>query len=195
VNGAANYREARSLYSGTMFRTARGFLLVAPPAFALALLSYLASHPHGAQSFTPYPFLAEALGQTLVKKPVLRFVTTSTVFFLLPYLVTGLLLFFADLGIGAATPLWKSSRKTRPVPLLPEWRVTFLAVTLVGAVVLGASLHRIAHGGELPGGINVAPIFVSLVPFGAIAAAFVVATLVALPRSLLTRPSREARAA
>src|SRR5262249_52885757 len=87
------------LYFDEMFRTARGFLLVAPPAFALTLISFLISHPHGAEAFVPYPFLADAMGQSLAKRPVARFTIAATVFFLLPYLVTGLLLFFADLGV------------------------------------------------------------------------------------------------
>src|SRR5204862_4085460 len=85
---------------GRMFRTARGFLLVSPPAFVLVLVSFLVSHARAAEAFVPYPFLSEAMGQGFAKRPVFRFTISAIFFFLLPYLVTGLLLFFADLGVS-----------------------------------------------------------------------------------------------
>lgn len=171
-----------------MFRTARGFLLVAPPAFALTLISFLLSHARAAEAFVPFPFLAEAMGQTLTKKPVARFTMTALFFFLLPYLVTGLLLFFADLGVSAAAPLWsKGKRRRAATPMPVESRFAFVLILVFTSVLVGASLHKIAHGGELPGGVNVAPLFVAAVPFAAVLLATFVAGVVALPRALLAR--------
>jgi hypothetical protein len=180
-----------------MFRTARAFLMAAPPAFALALASFLLSHAHAAEAFVPYPFLADAMGQSLTKRPVERFTMAAVFFFLLPYLVTGLLLLFADLGISAATPLWSKTRRRkgrRNVP--PESRVAFAAVLALSSIAIGASLHKIAHGGELPGGVNVAPIFVAAVPFGAVAFGTLAAGLASLPRAIAARfgDRREAEA-
>src|SRR5438105_617961 len=151
-----------------MFRTARGFLLAAPPAFALSLACFLLSHAHAAEAFVPYPFLAEAMGQTLTKRPVARFTISAVFFFLLPYLVTGLLLFFADLGVSAASPLWSRKRRRPGAAAPPESRVAFAILLVASSVFAGGSLHRVAHGGELPGGVNVAPIFVAAVPFAAV---------------------------
>jgi hypothetical protein len=53
--------------------------------------------------------------------------------------------------------------------------------------VFGVSLHRVAHGGDLPGGINVGPVFVVLAAFAALVAGLVVAGLVAVPRALIGR--------
>ena len=43
-----------------MFRIARAFLVVAPAAFVLVLVSFLAVHPRAAEAFVPYPLLADA---------------------------------------------------------------------------------------------------------------------------------------
>ena len=176
-----------------MFRTARGFLLVSPPAFLLVLVSYFASHARAAEAFVPYPFLADAMGQAFVKRPVARFTISAVFFFLLPYLVTGLLLFFADLGVSAAGPLWSGRRRRREPAMAVESRVAFALVLAASSIFAGASLHRVAHGGELAGGVNVAPIFVAAAPFGALVLATLAAGLVAVPRALLAR-AREASA-
>lgn len=173
-----------------MFRTARGFLLVAPLAFLAALSSFLLTHPGAAEAFTPYPFLVDALGQATMKRPVLRFSITSAVFFLVPYFTVGLLLFLADLGLGAAGPLWRGAARggrEEPPALATEALVTFVGASLLGAIVVGRLLHRVAHGGELPGGVNVAPLFVAAVPFGAVLAAVFLAGIAALPRALFSR--------
>jgi hypothetical protein len=179
-----------------MFRTARGFLLVAPPAFVLALASFLISHSHAAEAFVPYPFLADAMGQVLVKRPVARFTIAATFFFLLPYLVSGLLLLFADLGVSAASPLWSKRKRRRAEPLPPESRVAFGIVLVVVSMAAGVSLHKVAHGGELPGGVNVAPVFVAAVPFVSVILATIVAGIVGIPRAILASraTSREASA-
>src|SRR5258706_3711143 len=176
-----------------MFRTARGFLLVSPPAFVLVLVSYLASHARAAEAFVPYPFLAEAMGQAFAKRPVFRFTISAIFFFLLPYLVTGLLLFFADLGVSAAAPLWSGKRRRREPAMPVESRVSFALVLAASSILAGASLHRVAHGGELPGGVNVAPIFVAAAPFGAVVLATLAARLASVPRALFQR-GREASA-
>jgi hypothetical protein len=174
-----------------MFRTVRGFLLVAPAAFVVALAAFLVSHPKAPQAFAAYPFMSDALGPGAARHPVLRFELTSLVFFLAPYLVTGLLLFFAELGVGAAAPLWKGKKRPRALPsgIPGESRWTFLGVTLAVAGWAGASLHRVAHGGELPGGVNVAPLFVSAAAFGSVAVGLFAALVVAIPRALLGKPS------
>ena len=173
-----------------MFRTARGFLLVAPPAFLLALITFLLFHPHALESYTVYPVLADVMGPGLVKRPVARFVATSVLFFLIPYLLTGLLLFFADLGMAAATPLW-TGKRVRPggatAPL--EARIAFLAGTGVAAIAAGLLLHHVAHGGELPGRINIAPLMIAIVPFGAVVAGLLLGGLAGIPRLVLSRGS------
>jgi hypothetical protein len=180
-----------------MFRTARGFLLVAPGAFLLTLISFLVAHPKAAEVFTPYPFMAEALGQTISRHPLPRFVITAVVAFLLPYLAAGLLLFFADLGVTAAVPLWRGKKKTAVVPVVPESLVMFLGATAILSVRAGMSLHRVAHGGELPGGVNFSPLFVVIAAFAALGAGLLLAALVGLPRTLWLRfgPGSRARAA
>jgi len=171
-----------------MFRTARAFLLVAPAVFLVTLVAFLVSHPRAAEVFAPYPFLADALGQGLMKKPLARFVITSVVFFLLPYLVAGLLLFLADLGVSAAAPIWRRKKAAAPAGAIPlESRAGFLAAAAAFALWAGLSLHRVAHGGELPGGVNLSPLFVGIAAFVALAAALVVAGLAALPRAVWTR--------
>lgn len=171
-----------------MFRTARGFLLVAPPAFLVALIAFVALHPRALESYTVYPVLSDALGPGLVKRPLARFVATSAFFFVIPYLLTGLLLFFADLGMAAATPLW-TGKRTKPgsarAPL--ETRLAFFAGTAVAAGAAGVLLHRVAHGGELPGRISIAPLMVAMVPFGAAIAGLLLGGLAGVPRLVLTR--------
>ena len=168
---------------------------MAPPAFALALISFLISHPRGAEAFVPYPFLADAMGQSLAKRPIARFTIAATVFFLVPYLVAGLLLFFADLGVSAAAPLWSSRRRRRPESLPVESRTAFGLVLLGTSMACGVLLHKVAHGGELPGGVTVAPLLVAAVPFAAVAIAAIAAGLAGVPRLLMGRAGgREASA-
>jgi len=179
-----------------MFRTARAFLLVAPGAFLLVLVAYLVAHPHAVESFVAYPILADALGAALTKRPFVRFIAASIVSFLPPYLMAGLLLFFADAGVSAAAPLWSrgSARKAdSPVPRESRW--AFLGGTALAAPVFGASLHRVAHGGDLPGGINVGPLLVALAAFAAVAAGLVLGGIAAAPRALLGRLRPPARVA
>ena len=171
-----------------MFRTARAFLVVAPAAFVLVLVAALAAHPRATEAFVPYPLLADALGAALSKRPFVRFVAASVVFFIPPYLMSGVLLFFADAGVSAATPLWnrRPARKA-PVSLPVESRWGFLSGTALAAVAAGVSLHRVAHGGDLPGGINVGPLLVALASFFALAVGLVAGGLVAVPRALIGR--------
>jgi hypothetical protein len=170
-----------------MFRTSRGFLLVAPAAFAVTLMAFLLSHPKAPEAFAAYPFMSEALGPGVVKHPVLRFALTSLVFFVAPYLLTGILLFLAELGLGAAAPLWRRKKGSRAVPpgIPGESRWAFVGVSLTVAAWGGVSLHRVAHGGELSGGVNVAPLFVVAAALGAVASGLVASLLAALPRTLL----------
>lgn len=166
----------------------RAFLIVAPAAFVLVLASFLAAHPRAAEAFVPYPFLADALGAALSKRPFVRFVAASIVCFLPFYLMSGVLLLFADLGISAATPLWsrRPARRTAASPPL-ESRWAFLSCTALAALVSGVSLHRVAHGGDLPGGINVGPLLVALAAFAAVVAGLLAAGLAAVPRALIGR--------
>lgn len=176
-----------------MFRTARAFLLVAPGAFLLVLVAYLVAHPRAADSFTAYPILADALGAALTKRPLVRFVAASIVSFLPAYLMAGLLIFFADLGVSAAEPLW-SRASGRADPALPrESAWAFLGGTALSAVAFGVSLHRVAHGGDLPGGINVGPLLVGLAAFAAVAAGLVAGGIAAVPRALIERLRTPAR--
>jgi len=180
-----------------MFRTSRGFLLSAPAAFVVTLAAFLISHPKAPEAFTPYPFLSDALGPDVLRHPLLRFALTSTVSFIAPYLITGLLLLLAELGLGAAAPLWRGRRGRRATSgVPPEGRWAFLGVSLIVAAWAGASLHRVAYGGELPGGVNVAPLFVAAAAFGALAAGLVASLLAAAPRALLGHrpPARVRRA-
>lgn len=180
-----------------MFQTSRGFLLAAPAAFAVTLAAFLLSHPKAPETFAPYPFMSEALGPGVLKHPLLRFALTSLVSFLAPYLVTGLLLLLSELGLGTAAPLWKGKKGRRaPDGIPPESRWAFLGVTLAIAAWAGFSLHRVAHGGELPGGVNVAPLFVSAAAFGSLATGLLASLLAAVPRALLgLRPSARVRRA
>ncbi len=178
-----------------MFRTARGFLLAAPLAFVLVLVTYLVAHPHAAEAFIAYPILADALGAALTKRPLVRFVAASVVSFLPAYLVAGLLLFFADAGVSAASPLWSQRPGRRQDPESPpESRWAFLGTAGVSSVVFGASLHRVAHGGDLPGGINVGPLLVGLAAFAALAAGLLAGAIAAVPRALIVRIRRPAKA-
>ncbi len=170
-----------------MFRTARAFLLVLPAAFALVLVTYLVAHPGAADSFVAYPFLADALGAWVNKRPLIRFVLASTAFFVPPYLVTGLLLFVADAGVSAAAPLWRKGARRPAAPPPPESRWAFLAVGFGAALALGVLLHRVGHGGDLPGGVNVTPIFVVVASFAAVGIGLVAGGVVALPRAVARR--------
>jgi len=170
-----------------MFRTLRGFLFVAPLGFLTALGTFLLTHPQAADGYAVYPFLVEPFGPGLVKRPFGRFGMTSLLAFLLPYLTTALLLFLADIGAGAAAALWrKTPRKARP-KLSPESLWSFVVTVLVASAVAGFSLHKVAHGGELPGGVNVAPIFVAAIPYLAIVVALVVSALASIPRAVHRR--------
>ncbi len=169
-----------------MFRTVRAVLLVAPAAFAVTLAAFLLTHPRAPGSFVAYPFMADALGQGVLKYPVLRFSLTSAAFFIPPYLILGLLLFLAETGLAAAAPLWRGRSRGRGADEIPpESRWAFGGISLVLAAWAGVSLHRVASGGELPGGVNVAPLFVVAASFGAVAAGLVAALLIGLPRALL----------
>jgi len=170
-----------------MFRTVRAFLLVLPGAFVLVLLAYLVTHPGAADSFVAYPFLADALGGWVNRRPLIRFILASAAFFVPPYLVTGLLLFVADAGVSAAAPLWRKGARRPVASPPPESRWAFLAVSLSAAVALGVLLHRVAHGGELPGGVNVSPIFVVVASFVAVTAGLVASGVVAVPRVVARR--------
>jgi hypothetical protein len=173
-----------------MLRTLRAFLLVAPLAFVFVLAAFIASHPLAPETFSPYPFLSDALGPGAARHPVLRFTMTSTVFFLPPYLALGLLLLLSEVGVGAAAALWAGKKRGRTAAAFtepPESRVAFVAVTLGAAIASGLSLHRVAHGGELPGGVNVAPLFVVAATFASMAAGLAAALLVSIPRALVRR--------
>lgn len=171
-----------------MFRTARGFLISTPPAFLLGLVSFLAFHPRAVDAYTTYPVLLTSFGQALSRQPTSRFIVTALVFFVFPYLVIGLLLFLADLGIAAAAPLWTGKRrKPASTPLPSESRFGYFGGLIVLSLVIGALLHRVSHGGELPGGISVAPIMVAAVPFLACIGALFLAGLFSLPRILLAQ--------
>jgi hypothetical protein len=171
-----------------LFRTVRAFLIVAPAAFVLVLASFLAAHPRAAESFVPYPPLADALGAVLSKRPFVRFVAASIFFFVPPYLMSGLLLLFADLGVSAAAPLWSRGSGRRAAASPPrESRWAFLAGTALAALAFGVSLHRVAHGGDLPGRINVGPLLVALAAFAAVASGLLAGGLAAVPRALLGR--------
>jgi hypothetical protein len=176
-----------------LFRTARAFLIVAPAAFVLVLAAFLATHPRAAESFVPYAFLADALGAALSKRPFVRFVAASIVCFLPFYLMSGVLLLFADLGVSAAAPLW-SRRPGRKAAASPprESRWAFLAGTALAALGFGFSLHRVAHGGDLAGGINVGPLLVALAAFAAVAVGLFAGGLAAVPRALIGRPRARA---
>jgi len=166
-----------------MFRTSRAFLLAAPAAFAVTLAAFLFFHPKAPEAFAAYPFMTDALGAGVVRSPLLRFLLTAVVFFLGPYLVLGILLFLSELGIGAATPLL-SPRRRVPRGIPPESRWAFLAVALGASAWAGASLHRIGHGGDLPGGVNVTPLFLVATALGALAAGLLAALLAGVPRAL-----------
>jgi hypothetical protein len=169
-----------------MFRTARAFLLVAPVGFVLVLVAFLVAHPHASESFLAYPLLADALGAALSKRPLVRFIAASIVLFIPPYLMSGLLLLFADLGVSAAAPLWLRRPARRPAASVPpESRWAFLVSTALFSLGAGISMHRVARGGELQGGVNVGPLLVVLASFVAMAAALVVGGLVAIPRGLI----------
>jgi len=173
-----------------VFRTVRGFLTLAPPAYLAALLAYLSAKPRAASTFTVYPFLAEVLGSGLPRSPTARFVVVTTLFFIVPYLVAGVLLFLADVGASASVALWRKERRPapagpRPATLAPEAYWTLVATSLLLAAIAGARLPGVAHGGELPGGVNVAPAFVAAVPFLAVGGGLLLAFVASVPRAVV----------
>ena len=166
--------------------------MLAPPAFLAALVAYLSAGPRAATSFTVYPFLADVLGSGLPRSNVARFVVVTTLFFIVPYLVSGVLLLLADIGTSAASSLWRRERPApaggaRPRLLAPEAFWTLVVAALLLAAAAGSQLPKVAHGGELPGGVNVAPVFVAAVPFVALACALVLAALASIPRAVARR--------
>ena len=166
---------------------ARGFVVIVPLAFLAGLTTYLWTHGRAVEAFTPYPFLVDALGPALVKRPVERFAVIAGVLFLLPYVVTSLLLFLADAGTELAVRLWggeRGSRPARPRTLPPESAWTFGVAAICASVLAARSLDRVARGGELPGGVNIAPVLVAAIPFAAAALALVLAALVSVPRAV-----------
>jgi hypothetical protein len=184
-----------------VFRTVRGFLFLAPPAFLAALLAYLSAKPRAVSSFTVYPFLAEVLAPGLPKSAGARFVVVTTLFFIVPYLVAGVVLLLADVGASASAALWRTEPRParpgpRPATLAPEAFWTLVATSLLLAAIAGARLPGIAHGGELPGGVNVAPAFVAAVPFVTVGAGLLLAVVASIPRAvvrLVKRRSDRAR--
>jgi hypothetical protein len=60
-------------------------------------------------------------------------------------------------------------------------------VSLGAALALGVLLHRVGHGGDLPGGVNVSPIFVVVASFAAVTAGLVASGLVSVPRAVARR--------
>jgi hypothetical protein len=173
-----------------VFRTVRGFLFLAPPAFLAALLAYLSAKPRAVSSFTVYPFLAEVLASGLPKSSTARFVVVATLFFIVPYLVAGVVLFLADVGASASAALWRKDRGPapagpRPAMLAPEAFWALVATSLLLAAFAGARLPGIAHGGELPGGVNVAPAFVAAVPFLTVGAGLLLAFVASIPRAVV----------
>ena len=186
------------VYCAACSRTARGFLLIAPPAFLVALAVFLLTHGRAAESFSPYPFLLDALGPSLVRRPVGRFAAAATLFFVVPYLVTALLL-LSDAGLGAAAHLWKTGGRAKAAPappqprrrLPPEALVVLTLAALLLSGLAGLYLDRVAHGGELPGGVNVAPFLVAGIPFLAIGLGLVLATVASLPRAAARILSRQ----
>ena len=180
-----------------MFRTVRGFLTLAPPAFVAALLAYLSARPRAVTTFTVYPFLADVLGSGLPRTATARFVVVTTLFFIVPYLVAGVLLFLADVGASSAASLWRKERRPvppgpRPATLAPEAFWTLVASSILLAALAGGRLPGVAHGGELPGGVNVAPAFVAVVPFVALGGGLLLALLASVPRAVARAVKRRA---
>lgn len=179
-----------------MFRTVRGFLTLAPLAYVAGLLAYLAARPRAVTGFTVYPFLADVLGSGLPRAASSRFVVVATLFFIVPYLVAGVLLFLSDVGASAAASLWSGRKRPagparREATLAPEsfWALAVGSVVL--AALAGSKLPSVAHGGELPGGVNVAPAFVALVPFLALGGGLLLAVLAGVPRGVARLVRRE----
>ncbi len=173
-----------------MFRTVRGFLALAPPAFVAALLAYLSAKPRAVSTFTVYPFLADVLASGLPRSATAKFVVVTTLFFIVPYLVAGVVLFLADAGASAFAALWRKERRPshpgpRPPTLAPETFWTLVAMSLLLSAGAGAMLPGVAHGGQLPGGVNVAPAFVAAVPFVAVGAGLLLALVASIPRAVV----------
>ena len=163
--------------------------MLAPPAFLAALVAYLAAGPRAATSFTVYPFLADVLGSGLPRSNVARFVVVTTLFFIVPYLVSGVLLLLADIGTSAAASLWRRERRAaiagpRPPLLAPEAFWTLVGASLLLAAFAGLRLPGVAHGGELPGGVNVAPAFVAAIPFAALGGGLLLGAIASVPRAV-----------
>ena len=100
-------------------------------------LAYL-SPTRAPRTFVAYPFLADVAGLGARQRPLLRLVATSRLL-RPPYLVTGLLLFLADVGVSAAAPLWSDRGAGPPAEPPPESRWAFLVVSLTSALVSGCS--------------------------------------------------------
>lgn len=178
-----------------MFRTVRGYLALAPPAFLAALLAYLAARPRAVSTFTVYPFLSDVLGAGVPRSPTARFALVSALFFIVPYLLAGVLLFLADMGASASATLWTGKRPPeqagpRPGMLTPEAFWTLVVTSILLAAFVGTRLPVVAHGGELPGGVNVAPAFVAAVPFVALGGGLVLALVASLPRVVVRQVRR-----
>ena len=129
-------------YTPSVFRTVRGFLVLAPPAFVAALLAYLSARPRAVSSFAVYPLLADVLGSGLPRSTPARFVVVTILCFIVPYLVAGVLLFLADVGASAAASLWKRERRPpeagpRPASLAPETFWTLVSSSILLAAVAG----------------------------------------------------------
>ena len=169
-----------------------GFLLVAPLAFVFVLVAFLCQPSSSAGVVLGLPVPEPTCSDPeRAKHPVLRFAVTSTVFFVPPYLVAGApsvpLRDRRRRGGGAlgGEEAGEEAAAVHGASREPPGRSS--RVTLVAAVAGGLSLHRVAHGGELPGGVNVAPLFVVAATFASMAAGLGVALLVSLPRALVRR--------
>ncbi|MBK9088099.1 MAG: hypothetical protein IPL90_03240 [Holophagales bacterium] len=183
-----------------MFRTVRGFLTLAPPAFLAALLAYLSAKPRAVSTFTVYPFLAEVLASGLPRSSTAKFVVVTTLFFIVPYLVAGVVLFLADAGASASAALWRKDRR----PSHPGRARQPGAGGLLdsGGDLASPGRHRRSPATRsrprrrASRGVNVAPVFVAAVPFVAVGAGLLLALLASIPRAvvrLLRRRSDPAR--
>ena len=96
------------------FASLRAFLVVAPAAFVLVLVAFLAAHSRAAESFVPYPLLADALGAAPLKA-ALRAVhrRRRSCFSSLPTSCRASCCSSPTLGVSAAAPLWSRGRGRR----------------------------------------------------------------------------------